>query len=463
MFTGLRDSILQSRPERIVIRSFALTILVGTFLLALPISNASGQWMDPLSALFTSTSAVCVTGLSVVDVSVVLSTFGQGVLLLLIQLGGLQIMTMGTLFLYLLGWRISLKTEYVLMDALGHVSLRGLQSLVRRTIIFSLLIEAVGTVMLAWRFWSVHGYSPLKAFAYGLFHTISAFCNAGFALYSDSLVGFQRDPFVLLTIALLIVLGGLGFIVLFNMTTIRFWSSDRLLRGRLNLHSTIVLQTSLILIVLGWVGFGVLEWWNTLCGLPWQDKVTCALFQSITPRTAGYSVVDMAQCQPSTLYMTMGLMFIGGSPASTAGGIKTTTFVILALTAATLFRGREETEMKRRTVPSRIVREALAISMLSVAVLAVAFAFLLLSEDLHKAVGTGAFSASESLLFEAVSALGTVGLSTGITPTLSQLGKLCLIACMFIGRVGPLALAVIVGSREVGQTTRYPEEDVVVG
>jgi trk system potassium uptake protein TrkH len=427
----------------------------------MPFSNSDGRWLDPLSALFTSTSAVCVTGLSVVDVSKTLSPFGQGLLLLLIQLGGLQIMTMGTLFLYLLGWRISLKTEYVLMDALGHESLRGLQSLVRRTIVFSLIIEAVGSTILAWRFWSAHGYAPVKAWCHGIFHAISAFCNAGFALYPDNLMGFQRDPVVLFTLAFLIVLGGIGFIVMFNLTSIRFWSRDHLQRGRLNLHSTVVLQTTLILILMGWVAFIVLEWWNTLANLPWQDKVTCALFQSVTPRTAGFNVVDMAQCQPSTLYMTMGLMFIGGSPASTAGGIKTTTVVILALTAVTLIRGREETELKKRSVPTRIVRESLAIFMLSVTVLAIAFAVLLLTEDLRHAVGT--VSASEALLFEAVSALGTVGLSTGITPGLTALGKLCLVVCMFIGRVGPLALAVIVGSREVGQNVRYPEEAVVVG
>lgn len=461
MLASIRESILQSRPERIVIRSFALTILLGTVLLSLPFSTSDGRWLTPLKALFTSTSAVCVTGLSVVDVPTTFSPFGQFVILALIQLGGLQIMTMGTLFLYLLGWRISLKTEYVLMDALGYESLRGLQSIVRRTILFSLLIEGVGSTVLAWRFWSVYGYSPVKAWSYGIFHTISAFCNAGFSLYSDSLAGFVHDPLILLTISALIVVGGLGFIVLFNLSSIQFWRKDRLKRGRLNLHSIVVLQTSFILIMMGWVSFMVLEWWNTLGQLPWHDKIVCSLFQSVTPRTAGFSVVDMAQCQPSTLYLNMGLMFIGGSPASTAGGIKTSTFVVLALTAITLIRGREETELKNRTVPSRIVRESLAIFMLSVTVLAIAFAVLLLTQDLHRWVGH--VSASEALLFEAISALGTVGLSTGITPQLTVLGKLCLVACMFIGRVGPLALAVIVGSREVGQSIRYPEEDVVVG
>lgn len=461
MFSRIRSQILQSRPERIVIRSFAITILLGTLLLSLPFSTANGRWLDPLTALFMSTSAVCVTGLAVVDVSSCFSPFGQGMLLLLVQLGGLQIMTMGTLLLYILGWRISLKTEYVLMDALGHESLRGLQSLVRRTIIFGLLIELVGATLLAWRFWSAHGYAPLKAWCHGFFHSISAFCNAGFALYPDSLTTFQRDPVVLLTIAILIVLGGLGFIVLFNVTSVKFWRRDRLTRGRFNLHSMVVLQASLALVLMGWAGFIVLEWWNTLGPLQWPDKVTCALFQSVTPRTAGFNVVDMAQCQPSTLYMTMGLMFIGGSPASTAGGIKTTTFVVLALTAVTLIRGREETELKNRTVPTRIVRESLAIFMLSLAVLCIAFAILLLTENLGVHVGT--VSASEALLFETISALGTVGLSTGITPGLTVLGKLCLVACMFIGRVGPLALAVIVGSHEVGQKIRYPEEDVVVG
>jgi trk system potassium uptake protein TrkH len=461
MLKSLQQEVVQWKPERIMVRSFLLSILVGTFLLALPVSNTSGKWLDPLSALFTSTSAVCVTGLTVVDTGTTFTPLGQNVVLILIQIGGLQIMTFGTLYLYLLGWRPTIRSEFVMMEALGHENMRELRPLVTRTIAFTLLLEAMGAAVIAWRLHTGHAYDLSKALYHGVFHSVSAFCNAGFALYPDNLVGLRSDSVLMLTVAVLIVLGGLGFVVMFNLSSLHLWRRDRLKRGRLTLHSQIVLQATGVLIVIGAAAFLVLEWHNTLRDLPVHDKVACAVFQSVTPRTAGFNVVDMSECRPPTIFGTMFLMAIGGSPSSTAGGIKTTTAVLLILTVATFIRGREETECKGRAVPHRIIREALSIFVLYLTWMVTAFAVLLLSERLPPTVGT--VSSADALLFEVISAIGTVGLSTGITADLSVVGKLCLTLCMFVGRVGPLALAVFVGTREMGQATRFPEENVIVG
>ena len=450
------------RPEWIAVKTFAAAILVGTALLTTPYATKRGDWQDPLAALFTATSATCVTGLTVVDTGSDLSLFGQIVVLALIQLGGLGIMTLGTFLLVLTGRRLRMQDEFILMDSLGTEGVRGLRSLLARTVLFTVALETVSASILAHRFISAHGYSPTEAVYHGVFHSISAFCNAGFSLYSSSLMGLRTDRTVVLVITCLIVLGGVGFLVLYNVSSLKIWRRDRLSRGKLTLHSKIVLASSAALIALGTLAFLLLESDRTLLALSWPDRLLCSVFQAVTPRTAGFNVVDMADVEPATSFLSMVLMFIGGSPASTAGGIKTTTLIVLALTVVTMVRGREDTELYHRAVPIKIVREALSIFLLSLLCILVFFFILLVSEEPDATGCTG--PATTDLLFETVSAFGTVGLSTGITPDLSAGGKLALVLCMFVGRLGPLTMALIIGGRDLSPTAvRFPEEEVVVG
>lgn len=460
----MNDTATQRRPRRpewIVVRAFGVAILVGAALLCLPIASASGRWTHPLDALFTATSATCVTGLIVVDTGAHFSPFGHSVILCLIQMGALGIMTLGTFLLVLIGRRLSVQGEFVLMDSLGHERIRGLKPLLATTILYTILFETVGAALLGRRLFTHHGYTVNQAVRHGIFHSISAFCNAGFSLHADSLIGWRQDPVLMLTVMALIVLGGLGFLVLYNLSSIRFWRRDRLRRGRLSLHTKIVLSSSGLLLLIGWIGFLALEARYSLADMTWLDKMVAALFHSVSPRTAGFNVIDMANVHPPASLLTMLLMFVGGSPSSTAGGIKTTTFVVLVLTVVAMVRGREETELHGRTIPARAVREALSIFLLSLLCVVAFFGVLLLTE--HVAAPSPYLSGADALLFETVSAFGTVGLSMGVTPTLSAIGKLCIIICMFIGRLGPMAIALVIGARDLGQSVRYPEEDVVVG
>lgn len=450
-----------SKPELIAIKGFAAAILIGTILLCLPFSSRSRCWTDPLTALFTATSATCVTGLVVVDTGSYFSGFGQGVVLCLIQLGGLGIMTLGTFLLVLVGRRLSMQNEFVLTDAFGREKARGVKSLILRALVFTVIIEIIGAVILSRIFSGTYGYSVWRSLYYGFFHSVSAFCNAGFSLFPDSLIGFRHDSRILAVTGGLLCTGGLGFMVLYNLISIRFWKRNPIERGSLSLHSRCVLRGTLYLVLAAWLLFAMTEWKGTLDGLNFHDKLGCSLFQALTPRTAGFNAVDMSKTAPVTNFITVILMFIGGAPGSTAGGIKVTTFIVLMITVRAMIRGREDSEMLHRSISARVVREAITIFILSLSCVAVFFAVLLMTE--HVLVPGGEYLSSESLLFETVSALGTVGLSTGITARISDAGKLCIILCMFVGRLGPLTLALLVGKREAMQSVRYPEDEVIVG
>lgn len=448
-------------PEWIVVRSFALAVLAGGFLLSLPVCNSRHEWTSLLDATFTACSAICVTGLAVVDTGTHYSAFGQGVILFLIQIGGLGIMTLGTLLLVMMGRRLGMQNEFVLINSLGYDRIKGLPSLLKRAATFTVLFEAAGAIILAHRFASAYGLPLPKAVYYGIFHSISAFCNAGFGLYPDSLIPFQRDPVILMTIALLIIAGGIGFLVLYDLSSIRFWRRNRFARGRLTLHTKVVLKTSLILILLGWALIALFEWWGALAGLGIRDKLSVSLFHSVVPRTAGFNAVDLAKVHPGTLFLTMALMFIGGSPCSTAGGIKTTTVAILLRTMLSLVRGKQDIESHGRAIAPRLLREAFSIFIMSIVLVFTAFLILLVTECPPLLSLTA--SRADELLFEVISAFGTVGLSTGITPNLSPAGKVVIMLLMFVGRVGPLTLALTVGRKEVRQAIRLPEEELIVG
>ncbi len=457
-FAAIRKA---ASPEWIVVRAFAFAILLGTLLLCLPWANRRSEWTDPLTALFTATSATCVTGLTVVDTGSFFTLFGQTVVLLLIQAGGLGIMTLGTFLLILTGRRLDIEDEFVLMDSLGYDRIRGLPSLLRRTILFTVLLEGAGAVILAHRLYAAHNLPLGTAAWHGLFHAVSAFCNAGFALQADSLVSFRDDPVILLTISALLILGGLGFLVLHDLSSIRFWRRNLITRGRLSLHTKVVLKTTAILIAGGWILITLLEWNHTLAGLSAPTRFLTSFFHAVTPRTAGFNAVDMTLFHPATLFLTMILMFIGGSPGSTAGGIKTTTLAILCRVTFAITRGRAAVESHGRTISQKVISEALSIFLLGAVLVICAFLALLIIESPPLLVK--GCSRADELLFETVSAFGTVGLSTGITASLSAAGKLIIMLVMFVGRVGPLTLALIVGRRAVQQATRLPEEELIVG
>lgn len=443
-----------------MVRGFAAVILVGAALLSLPVASRTGTWTSPLTALFTSVSATCVTGLTVVDVGMHFSLFGQGILLALIQLGGLGIMTFSTFLLVLVGRRLGIDSEFVLMDSLGYAKVRGLPSLLRRVVWFTLALELAGALVVGLRL-MMGGLAPERAFYHGLFHAVSAFCNAGFSLYPENLMAVRNDSAILLTLAALVVLGGLGFLVLYDLSALRFWLRNRVQRGRIGLHTQIVLRASGLLVAVGAVAFALLEWDGVLAGLSTPRRLLFSLFQGITPRTAGFNVVDITALQPATFFMTMTLMFIGGSPCSTGGGVKTTTVVVLFMVMRSFLRGRHDVEIHGRRVKEAVVREALTIVLVGIVVVFVGFYALTITEA--PALAARSFRAADELLFEVVSAFGTVGLSAGVTPQLSPAGRVIIMVVMFVGRLGPLTMALLIARRGVRQVTRYPEGDVVVG
>jgi trk system potassium uptake protein TrkH len=438
--------------------SFAAAILAGTLLLALPVS-AVGPPVTVLEALFTATSAVCVTGLTVVDTGTRFSPFGQWVILGLIQAGGLGIMTYALFVTLLLGRRISFQHRVVLQDSLHHSPTTRLKALLRHVVVFTLLIEAAGAVLL-WLRWREQ--FPGSAVYLGVFHAISAFCNAGFSVFPDNLTRFRGDVVVNAVVTGLIGVGGLGFLVSYELR-------DRLLQrlrrerpGPLSLHARLVLTVTGVLLAYGFLGFLVLEWDNLLRGLPLDEALLTAWFQSVTPRTAGFNTVDYGRATAATLYLTVFLMFIGASPGSTGGGIKTTACGLVVALFRARWRGQGRATLFRRTVPHEAMDRAVTVTLLSAVLVATSVLVLTFVEQRFAPANTSG-PAFLALLFEAVSAFGTVGLSAGITASLTPLGKLIIIALMFVGRLGPLTVALAAGHSEEKGRIRYAEENVMVG
>ncbi|MEW6181896.1 MAG: TrkH family potassium uptake protein [Bacillota bacterium] len=432
-------------PPQMLVLGFAALICIGTLLLDNAWATKNGIPPGFLTALFTSTSAVCVTGLVVVDTGTYWSTFGQAVILLLIQLGGLGIMTSATIFSILLGRQIGLKERLLIREGLSQINVAGVVRLVRYVVLFTVAIEVFFAAVLALRLsQDFHGPEYLW---FGLFHAVSAFNNAGFDLFGDfrSITGYVADPFVTLGIAFPIIIGGLGFSVINEIISRRKWR-------RYSLHAKLTLVTTALLLIAGTLIFLALEHTNTLRGLSWPVQLLASFFQSVTPRTAGYNSVNIGALYPATLFFICFIMFIGASPGSTGGGIKTTTFAVLGLSVASLSGGRGEIEVFGRRIPFAQVLKALAIFLLGLLWIGLAVFVLLMVE--HKAL--------LKLLFEAVSAFGTVGLSTGITPELTPAGRIVIILTMFIGRLGPLTVAFALAQRRHA-LYRRPEEHIIVG
>jgi trk system potassium uptake protein len=434
-------------PERLLVSTFFGLCLLGTALLGLPASSSFSPGVGLVDAAFTAVSAVCVTGLIVRDTPVDFSPAGQGVILALIQVGGLGIMAFSTAALGLIGRRMSLRHEGVVAGLFSQADRSRLFGATKRLLWFTLAAEAAGSVVLLGRFLA-HGDSPATALWRACFTAVSAFCNAGFALQSDSLVGYQQDPWIVHTVGVLIVAGGLSPAVALLI--------PRLVRGRghqVSAQTKLVLAATVFLLGLGFLVFAVSEWSVSLAGLAVSERLHNAWFQSVTLRTAGFNSVSLDDLRPSTLIWMMVLMFIGGSPGSTAGGIKTTTAAVLLLSVVAAVRGRWVIEAFGRTIPHRTLYKASAI--LTAGAASVFFALL--------AILTTQVMPTRVALFEVVSALGTVGLSLGGTEMLDGIGKGVIIACMFLGRLGPLTLFMFLSRRTADAAWTRPEEEINVG
>ncbi len=445
---------LQTTPERLLLLSFGFLILIGTYLLSLPAAAAGDTPAAWHEALFTAASAACVTGLVVVDTGTYFSLFGQWVILALIQAGGLGIMTLSTAAALLLGRRLGFGQRRALQSLLEQDSAQLLRRTIRFIVIMTFSIEAAGFLFL-WIYWWIESGGMASSAYLAIFHAVSAFCNAGFTLFTDSLIGFRDSLWVHLCIGALIIAGGLGFMVISDLGRREVWHSLR--AGRwpaLSLHTRLVLMSSAGLLLVGTLVIFFVEFDNTLAGLPLREKALASAFQSVTLRTAGFNTIDIAAVKPATLLVMILWMWVGASPGSTGGGVKISTVVVLILLFRSLLRGRPQVEVFGRTIGGETVNKAIAVALVSGIVVAVFFSlFLSLEPDLG----------FDRLLFESVSAFGTVGLSTGVTPQLGLTARVLMVFLMLAGRIGPLTLALAVGRSRAVIPVHYPEGKIIVG
>ena len=441
------------RPERLLALGFFVIILLGGLLLSLPVSGVAKQSIGLLGGLFTATSAVCVTGLSIIDAGTQLSLFGQTVLLILIQIGGLGFMTFATLIMVALGRRVSLRGRMLLRDSLNQTTLGGMVRLSLHFLWLALIIEAVGALLLMLRFVPMYGLK--NGVWYSCFTAISAFCNAGFDIFGGwrSLTHLYNDPAVLLVICILIVLGGLGFTVILECVR------QRMHFRKLSLHARLVLSLTGALILSGMVLTLLTEFNSTAFqGMPWYTKLLNSLFQAVTLRTAGFASIDQASLSDAGKLLGCVYMFIGASPASTGGGIKTTTAFMLVLLVISVVRDRAQLHLWGREIAVDTARRSMAIAFIGMlVVLGCSVTISILEQNSGIPL--------IDLLFEVVSAFSTTGLSAANTPLLRPASQCLLMPLMYLGRVGPLTLAFALASRSTGNVARirYPEEKIMIG
>jgi trk system potassium uptake protein TrkH len=450
--------LLKAHPAILVLASFLLAIAVGTLMLKLPISTKADSiaWVD---ALFTVTSAVCVTGLAVVDTGSRFTTFGQCVILLLIQVGGLGVMTISVGLFRWIGKSISFRQRMVMQDLFAHTPREDILGLVKSVALFTFGAEIIGTVLLTIH-WSTE--LPLHQAVYmGIFHSISAFCNAGFSLFSDSMMRYSGDLLLNMTVCSLIVVGGIGFPVLYDL---QGWFAKRgEKRVRLSIQTKTVLWTTLVLIVSGALIFAFLERQSLPTSLPLSHRILVPLFQSITCRTAGFNTVDIGSLREATLAMMIFLMFFGASPGSCGGGVKTTTLALLTAFTVSRVRRRRRVNMFRKSVPAETVTRSVSLIVISITIIGVILFLLLVGDSASGRELTRPRGFFLEYLFETVSAFGTVGLSMGITPELSTWCKSLITLMMIIGRVGVLTFSyIIVGTGTTGGV-EYSEENLMIG
>lgn len=457
---GLRRK-LNISPTQTVVISFAVIIIIGATLLNLPYASNNGQSVGFINALFTATSATCVTGLVVVDTGTHWTVFGKVVIISLIQIGGLGIMTFSTMLALLVGRKITLKERLLIQESFNQFELEGMVRLTKNIIITTFAIELVGALVFATVFVPQFGWK--QGLAYGVFHGISSFCNAGFDLMGQhtgpfsSFTSYVNNPIININTMLLIIIGGLGFSVWIDC----FKALKKRSLSCLSLHSKVVLTMTVGLIVLGAVFIFIMEINNpaTIKNLPFSGKILASFFQSVSPRTAGYNTLDMGSLTMSTTFLTIILMFIGGSPGSTAGGIKTGTAGILFFTVLSVIKGKDSTEIYDRRLPKYLVYRAVSVALISFVL--VVFATMVLS------IAEVPYNQTDfmTLLFEATSAFGTVGLTMNYSTHLTPAGRVIIILCMFAGRVGPLSLILALASkaRKNNGHIKYPEDRIMVG
>ncbi|NES04320.1 MAG: ATPase [Okeania sp. SIO2F4] len=439
---------------RTICQGFIIVITIGSILLMLPISMSSGNWNHPVTALFTATSAVCVTGLSVVNVGEYYSFWGQLFLLLLVQIGAFGYMTATTILLLLLGHKFRLKEKVALQQSLEQVGLAGVEGLIKSILATTIVFEFTGVVLLLLVFVPIYGFQ--EGFWYSIFHSVNAFNNAGFSLYSDGFVQYVKSPLLNFVITGLIIFGGLGYQVIMEMYS---WVKDRCQGEQachtFSLHFKVVTHTTIFLLLFGLIAFFIGEFNNpnTLESLNLGEKLIAAWFQSVTTRTAGFNTIDIGNLTDASLFLTIALMFIGASPGSTGGGIKTTTFTILFNSTKAALEGRDEVLCYQRKIPMIVIIKAIGIVFASAILVAFATTIIAFTDQQLKLT---------QIFFEVVSAFATVGLSTGITSNFTIPGQLVLIAAMYIGRVGVLLLVSTVFAEQKPSAVEYPEENLFV-
>lgn len=447
-FVIKRDSI---KPTQILVIGFASLIIVGAVLLSMPISTNSGESPGILTALFTATSAVCVTGLVVQDTATYWSSVGQTIIFFLIQIGGIGFMTFTTLIFIVSGRRISFKERLLIHESLNTKTMEGIVKFARYVLTFTLAIEGIGAILLATQF--IPKFGLRSGIFLSIFHSVSAFCNAGFDLMGGyrSLTPFVDNGIINFTIGFNIIIGGIGFTVARDIFRNKRFK-------KLTMHSKLVISITFFLIALGTLMVFILEYDNsaTLGNLPWYGKIFASLFHAITPRTAGFNTLNMTQLSTTTIFLTIVLMFVGGSPGSTAGGVKTTTVGVVVLTVTSLLKGRNQTEVFGRSISFDMVKKALSILTIGIFIVIAVIFILSITED----------APFMEIVFEAFSAFGTVGLSLGLTPKLSFIGRIVIMITMFIGRLGPLTIAMAISeiqsSHESGRY-KYPDGNILVG
>lgn len=454
----LRRRILKAHPATFVLAGFLLAITVGTLMLKLPISTEADQilWVD---AMFTATSAVCVTGLVVVDTGSYFTVFGQCVILLLIQVGGLGVMTISVFLFRWVGRNISFRQRMAVQDLFAHTPREDIFSLVKSIVLFTLVAELLGVVLL-----SIHWSRELPilgAIYFAVFHSVSAFCNAGFALLPDSMVRYNESFLLNMTICGLILVGGIGFPVLYDLQS--WFMNQKNKRTRLSVQTKTVLVTSMVLIVSGALIFALLEQQAIGHAPSLQHRVLAPLFQSITCRTAGFNTVDIASLKDATLSMMIFLMFFGASPGSCGGGVKTTTLALLTAFTMTRIRKKKRVNLFRKSIPNETVTRSVSLVLVSVGLIGLVLFMLLVGDAISGRQLTCSQRSFLAYLFETVSAFGTVGLSMGITPELNPWGKCWIILMMIIGRVGVLTFSYIIVGTGTTNGIEYSEENLMVG
>lgn len=442
---------LKLAPAQVVLLSFGGWVLLGSLILILPVSAAPGKSIAYIDALFMATSATCVTGLSTISLPDEFSIFGQMIMLILAQVGGLGIMTLSSSMAVIMGKNLQMREQVIMQDVLDTSSSEELLGLIVDIIRYTFVIEFIGAMVLTIGFYQ-EGFEIGQALYFGFFHSIMAFCNAGYSLFNNNLEDFKFEPLISMTIAFLIIFGGVGFSV---MKDIYMTAKNRRSFRNLSVHTKIVLSVNTLLLAFGTIYLFFGEFLHAFEAMSMWERFQVSFFQSVTPRTAGFNTVNLNALHPHSLYMLIILMFIGASPGSTGGGVKTTTFAVLLQSVTATLKGKFDVEFFERRIPAVTVVKSIAIFIISLIVVSSGVLIMMRLEPDKSFL---------ALFFEVTSAFGTVGLSLGITPFLTLLGKLTISIMMFVGRVGPLTLVLAVGSRAVTpNNVEYPEGKVLIG